>query len=215
VEGHGDVAYSCACSPDGTRLVSTSGDMTVRVWLVPAVTQSPAVIVDHLRQYVNEQRLAAVMSARELAAANTRTEVVNTRKRQLEGDPEALQGCTVEELRQVVADIERAGPRARDALTRAEASATAAAAAVAAAESAENATICGICMTRPMDTALNCWYVQCHTCLSNSLSQPEFSVTCVCGRSHAAGTCCVAAALPTRGFARCARLPSPRAVASA
>jgi WD40 repeat protein len=34
VEGHGGAVCWCAWSPDGTRLATTSGDMTVRVWLV-------------------------------------------------------------------------------------------------------------------------------------------------------------------------------------
>ena len=147
MEGHGGARYSCAWSPDGTRLATTAGDMTVGVWLAPAAT--PASIADLRKHYVQQQHLAAETSAREHATANTRTEAANTRKRRLEGDPETLQGCSLEELRQVVADIERAGPRARDALTRAESSAAD----------------------------------------------------------------CVAAAPPTRGFARCARLTSPRVTA--
>jgi len=118
---------------------------------VPAAT--PAAIAD-LRKCVQEQRLAAELSAHELAAANTRADVASTRAQRLEGDTDVLRGCTLAELRQVVADIERAGPRARDALIRAESSAAAAA---AAAEGAESATVCGVCMTQPKDTALNCW----------------------------------------------------------
>jgi hypothetical protein len=53
---------------------------------------------------------------------------------------------------QVVADTEHGAARAREELTRAESRA-------AAAEGAENATVCGVCMTHPKDTVLNCWYV--------------------------------------------------------
>jgi len=81
---------SCAWSRDGTRLASASHDMTVRVWLAPATTPAG---MDHLRRYGEEHRLTAETSARDLAAANTRA-------RRLEGEPEALQECTLEELRQ-------------------------------------------------------------------------------------------------------------------
>jgi hypothetical protein len=52
-------------------------------------------------------------------------------------------------------DVERAGPRVRAALIRAESLA-------AAADGAENATACTICLTQPKDTALNCGYVHVH-----------------------------------------------------
>jgi hypothetical protein len=40
-------------------------------------------------------------------------EVANKRARRLAGDPEALEECSLEELREVVADVERGGVRAR------------------------------------------------------------------------------------------------------
>jgi len=85
---------------------------------------------------------AAERSAREAVVANTRA-------RQLEGAPEALQGCSLPELRQLAADIERAGARVRDVLIREESRA-------AAEISAADATICHICHARRIDTVLNC-----------------------------------------------------------
>ena len=79
--------------------------------------------------------------------------------RRLEGDPEALRECSLGELRQVVADMERGAARAREELTQAQSRA-------AGAEGAENATCCGVCMTHPRDTALNCGCVHRLTCLS-------------------------------------------------
>jgi len=90
LEGHAGPVQSCAWSRDGTRLASLSHDMTVRVWLAPATTPAG---MDHLRRYGEEHRLAAETSARDLAAANARA-------RRLEGGPEALRECTLEELRQ-------------------------------------------------------------------------------------------------------------------
>jgi len=51
---------------------------------------------------------------------------------------------------QVQEDVERAGPRVREALIRAESRA-------AVATSVEDAAACSVCMTHPKDTALNCW----------------------------------------------------------
>ena len=64
------------------------------------------------------QRQAAARSANEAEAANTRA-------RRLEGDPEALSQCSLEELRQLSEEHERAGDRVRYALTRAESGARA------------------------------------------------------------------------------------------
>ena len=46
-------------------------------------------------------------------------------------------------------DVERAAPRVREALVRAESHA-------AAATSAEHAAACSVCLAHPKDTALNC-----------------------------------------------------------
>ena len=57
---------------------------------VPA--SSLEAFVSHARQWAES---AVERSADELAAANTRTAVTNTRVQRLEGDPEALQGCSM------------------------------------------------------------------------------------------------------------------------
>jgi len=120
LEGHGGVVWMCAWSPDGKRLASVSDDETVCVWLAPTVTpvltsgqaNDTNVPDSSLETFVAQAKRwaesAAEASARELTAANTRTEVANTRAeasdtraRRLEGDMEALQGCSLEELRQV------------------------------------------------------------------------------------------------------------------
>jgi hypothetical protein len=113
LEGHGGAVWMCAWSPDGKRLASASDDQTVCVWLAPPVapmlTEGQANSVNapdsSLGAFVAQaKRLAesvAKASARELTAANTRAEASDTRARRLEGDPEALQGCSLEELRQV------------------------------------------------------------------------------------------------------------------
>jgi len=69
--------------------------------------------VDECEALAGEQLQAVERSASEAEAANTRA-------RLLEGDPEALSQCSLEELRQLAEEHERAGDRMRDALTRAE-----------------------------------------------------------------------------------------------
>jgi hypothetical protein len=94
----------CAWSPHGSRLITCDecDDNTVRVW---ALTDADTV----------REPICA------LTAANTRAEVADTRARRLEGDPEALQQCSLEELRLLLDVVEIAGLRVRDALRRASA----------------------------------------------------------------------------------------------
>ena len=263
LEGHAGAVISCAWSPDGSRLASASIDKTLRVWLAPAMAPVPTgghannVTVPHssleaatahgtgqahVRSGITAQQLALAVSlavevsARDAEAANSRArrlegevEVANRRARQLEGDPEALQECSAEELRDLMADTERGQDRVRDAVTRAEVRA-------AAADSAERTAACGICLTHPKDTALNCGYVHLHfPCLFNhgagakgwcfliraegslSLVSPHCTFrTCVLTwmRLHDAGTCSAASAYPECACARYARGPSQSAAAS-
>jgi hypothetical protein len=157
LEGHDDgYVTSCAWSPDSTRLASASDDETVRVWLAPAMTppltdgqaDNANVPESSLEAFVSHARRWA--ESRESAAEEAG--VANKRARRLEGDAEALQECSLEELRDLMTDTERGRDRVRDALARAESRA-------AAADSVENAAACSICMTHPKDTALNCWCV--------------------------------------------------------
>jgi WD40 repeat protein len=128
---------SCAWSPDGTRLASTSCDNTVRVWLAPGgmppvvaddqanVANTPGLAMEaamaHLRQCAESEAEACTEPVRSAAKRSaSEAEVANKRARRLEGDPEALQQCSLEELRQLSDDHERAGARVREALTRAE-----------------------------------------------------------------------------------------------
>jgi len=159
LEGHALVVCSCAWGPEGTRLASASWDNTVCVWLAPPVTpmiaDDPANVAHipgstleaenaHLRRKVEEHRKARERWRLAAERVSRVAGVANTRARRLEGDPEALQQCSLEELRQLVTDSERGGARARDALTRAESRA-------AAADSAEAATFRRICLERPKD----------------------------------------------------------------
>ena len=104
---------------------------------------SPEAAVAHLWQWAEEQRLAAESAADEHRVAAERltreANVANKRARRLEAEPEALQECSLEELRQLSGDVERAGPRVRDALTRA---------------AAEDVAVCRVCLERRKDTAL-------------------------------------------------------------
>ena len=77
----------------------------------------------------------------------------------LEGHPEALRGCTINELRALVGDIELGRSRAREALTHAVSLAT------AAAETFTNfCGLCCVCLERRKDTALGCGHVLCESC---------------------------------------------------
>ena len=107
LEGHGGKVNSCAWSPNGKRLASASHDKKVRVWLAPTVTP---VITDGQANNTTVPDASPEAIVAQLAAANaragvadsrandagTRTEVANTRARRLEGDPEALQGCSLQ-----------------------------------------------------------------------------------------------------------------------
>ena len=95
-----DDSTCCAWSPDGARLASSSDDNAVRVWLAPAETPT---IIPSDDQANNASANVPDLSLE--AAANQRlareAEVANKRARRLEGDPEALSECSLEELRQV------------------------------------------------------------------------------------------------------------------
>jgi WD40 repeat protein len=41
LRGHTGIVFSVAFSPDGTRLVSGSGDATARVWNIPPLATAP------------------------------------------------------------------------------------------------------------------------------------------------------------------------------
>jgi hypothetical protein len=78
------------------------------------------------------------------------------RMRRLGGDPEALRGCPLDELRTLVAEIELGRNRAREALEQAESARTQ--------DLATDYLACCICLERRKDTALNCGHVLCEPC---------------------------------------------------
>ena len=101
----------------------------MRVWLAPAVT--PVVLDDianvalipgsslealmaQVRGWAESEAKAGIEPMRLAAASSARdAEVANSRAQRLAGDPDALSECSLEELRELVADIERGGKRAR------------------------------------------------------------------------------------------------------
>jgi uncharacterized protein YdbL (DUF1318 family) len=93
------------------------------------------------------------------ADATARAADATARMRQLGGDPEALRGCRLDELRALVAEIEQGRNRAREALEQAES-----ARAQDLAKNLIDNLACCICLERRKDTALGCGYVLCEPC---------------------------------------------------
>ena len=79
--------------------------------------------------------------------------------RRLGGDPEALRGRPLDELRTLVAEIELGRNRAREALEQAES-----ARAQELAKSLTDNLACCVCLERRKDTALGCGHVLCEPC---------------------------------------------------
>jgi WD40 repeat protein len=217
LEGHGDLVHCCAWSLDGTKLASASADKTVRVWSLtamrhmvaqstPETSQESAMAkLVQWAQSEAERRTVAVRLAAERSASEAKVGI--TLARRLKGDPEALQECSLPELRQLSADHERAGPLLREALIQAESSAAAAlAAAAAAAAAAEDATFCRICHDRTKDTVLNCG--ACTIIIQFQISHLTSRV------SYLAGTCFAEDARCLWILARSAGVTSQSAAAS-
>ena len=85
-----------------------------------------------------------------------------TRARRLEGDPQSLRACSLEELRGLVGDIERSRDNVRDALSREESRAAAESLALA------DSLVCCICHEQRKSTALNCGHLLCGRGLHSS-----------------------------------------------
>jgi len=88
-----------------------------------------------------------------------------TTNRQLRGEEEALRLCSLEQLRALLAALELGGTRVRSALLSGEVAAKARA-------EAEEAAVCGVCLHRPRDTALNCGHLTCDRCAPRLASCP-------------------------------------------
>jgi hypothetical protein len=88
------------------------------------------------------------------------------RIKRLQGDPAALLGCSLDELRRLVGDIELGRSRAREALEQAESLAKAL---------SENPLTCCVCLERRKDTALGRGHVLCESCAERVRSCPTCS----------------------------------------
>lgn len=122
----------CAWSPDSARLASSGGSdrKSVVVWLAPGFDPPPtlndrgktaaATSGAPLQLPDASANLEQQAAADQVRLARDEAEVANKRARRLEGDPEALKDCSIEELRQLSKDIDQAGSRVRNALTDTE-----------------------------------------------------------------------------------------------
>lgn len=115
-----------------------------------------------------ERLLQEELSANAAAAtqAASHLDVANALVRRLEGDADALKEYSLNDLRKIVEERERAQNRARDALHAAELRA-------AADERLAESYLCCICQDVRKDMALNCGHILCRHCAANVTNCPE------------------------------------------